>query len=100
VKQGPIFPHPAGYSRHVRDPKVWFDDEQSKWYLLLGAQTDDGKGTALLYSSRTLRDWQLLGEFFSEEELKKLSQRGFMWECPDFFYIGEAAFFLIFPSRH
>lgn len=98
VKQGPIFPHPAGYSRHVRDPKVWFDDEQSKWYLLLGAQTDDGKGTALLYSSRTLRDWQLLGEFFSEEELKKLSQRGFMWECPDFFYIGEAAFFLYSPQ--
>lgn len=79
-KLGPIIDHPAGYTRHVRDPKIFKSPFQdSEWYLFLGAQTVDLKGDILVYRSKDLLNW---------EQVSKLSETnnydfGYMLECPD-----------------
>ncbi|MGX7031534.1 glycoside hydrolase family 32 protein [Vagococcus zengguangii] len=97
-KHGPMFEHPPGYTRHVRDPKVWFEEEEQLWYLILGAQTEDEMGTAIYYTSRDLKEWTFGGEMFSPEELAKLSQRGFMWECPDIVTLNNQRVFIYSPQ--
>lgn len=97
-KTGPLFEHPAGYTRHVRDPKVWFEKADNCWYLILGAQRDSEEGTALLYRSDDFDDWHLQGELFPQAELAQLSQQGYMWECPDLFDIDGNWFYLYCPQ--
>lgn len=82
---GLLTKHPAnplvaalpGCTGHVRDPKVW-SDEQGYW-MLLGAQTDDLHGTALLLRSDDGDDWHLLGPIAGGAG----DPLGYMWECPD-----------------
>lgn len=42
---------PDGYTKHVRDPKVWKHNDI--YYMLLGAQRKNKTGTLLLYKSKT-----------------------------------------------
>lgn len=97
-KLGPLFEHPAGYTRHVRDPKVWFDDESQRWQMVLGAQTLAEEGTILCYSSANLSEWQFDGELFEAAELAKLPQRGYMLECPDLFAVAGQELLLYSPQ--
>lgn len=97
-KRGPILPHPEGYTRHVRDPKVWFDRKKQRYLLILGAQKQTRLGDCLLYQSEDLYTWEALGSLFSEEEISQLSQRGYMWECPDLITIGEQEFLIFSPQ--
>ena len=97
-KQGPIFTHPEGYTRHVRDPKVWFEAESQSWYLLLGAQTTNLQGTVILYRSPDLRSWEFCGELLATNEIARLTQRGYMWECPDLFELGGKHFLVYSPQ--
>lgn len=59
-KLGPVLPLPAGYSGHVRDPKVW--RHQNDWYMVLGARDLQDRGKVLLLRSADLRGWQPLGK--------------------------------------
>lgn len=73
----PVVPPLEGYTGHVRDPKAWWDEG---WYwMVLGAQTLDQQGTALLLRSADLVDWELRGEIAGGRD----EPLGYMWECPD-----------------
>lgn len=91
-KNGPLFAHPEGFTRHVRDPKVWYSQPDDKWFLLLGAQTDDLKGTAIWYASDDLREWNYLGEILPADG------KAYMWECPDLFQIDDQWVCLLSPQ--
>ena len=61
--------------RDFRDPKVYWDEEASRWMLLLVA------GDHLrIYSSPNLIDWTWLSSFGKDR-----GAHGGVWECPDMF---------------
>lgn len=82
---------PEGYTSHFRDPKVW--KENGQYYAVLGAQRMDETGCILLYGSKDLYEWNLLGEIKTG-----YSQLGFMWECPDYFEIEGKGILLFCPQ--
>ncbi len=62
-----------------RDPFVWRDGEW--WYCVIGSGIKEKGGTAFLYRSADLRDWEYLNPI--------AFGFGTMWECPNFFPLGE-----------
>ncbi|MFC3914401.1 sucrose-6-phosphate hydrolase [Pseudaeromonas sharmana] len=94
-KLGPVLPLPAGYTGHVRDPKVWF--EQECWWMVLAAQDLQRQGKILLLRSADLHHWQLLGEL-AGSQLNGLRDFGYMWECPDLFRLQNQAILLCCPQ--
>lgn len=90
-KKGPLFEHPANYTAHLRDPKIW--QENDEYWMILGAQTEELKGTALVYRSQDLLTWSLAGEF-----MDALPDFGYMWECPDVLKIGNKDVFVFSPQ--
>ncbi|WP_028273148.1 glycoside hydrolase family 32 protein [Atopococcus tabaci] len=90
-KKGPLFEQPAGYTAHIRDPKVWKEDDT--WWMLLGAQTETLEGTAILYRSDNLLDWTYAGELMERTE-----PFGYMWECPDLLRLDERDVFVFSPQ--
>ncbi|MFW6437699.1 MAG: glycoside hydrolase family 32 protein [Armatimonadota bacterium] len=78
-----------------RDPCVW--RERNTWYMLIGAGIDGAGegGTALLYRSTDLIDWEYLHPLLDLNLTPPLEKRGDMWECPDFFPLSEHQVLLI-----
>lgn len=66
-----------------RDPAVWRGNDG--WYHLVGTGTQDGEGTALVYHSTDLREWEYLGPIHLKGEVDV----GEMWECPEWFPLDE-----------
>ncbi|BEU88414.1 sucrose-6-phosphate hydrolase [Selenomonas sp. TAMA-11512] len=77
---------PAGYGSHFRDPARYVKDGRE--YLLLGGQTADERGRALLYE-RHGEDAVFLGE---------LRDFGYMWECPNMFSLAGREILLFSPQ--
>ena len=77
----PLIPGPPpGFTAHYRDPIVTEDpDRPGLWRMLLGARTDDDRGTALLHFSRDRRTWDAGRELVIDGP----SPGGYMWECPN-----------------
>jgi len=73
-----------------RDPCLWREGDE--WMMGLGSGFD-GKGAVLLYSSRDLRNWTYLHPLIEGDGPGKKAANpvdsGEMWECPDFFALGE-----------
>ena len=92
-KKGPLFEHPNGYTRHVRDPKVWYDPCVDHYWMVVGAQTEDLKGDTLVYRSEDLLHWVLNGSISVEEK-----DFGYMWECPDVIPFEEKDTFIYSPQ--
>ena len=92
VKQGPILPHPEGYTRHVRDPQV-FQVTNGRYYMLLGARQNDLRGTTLTYQSDDLHTWKLMGE-----TVPSVSLDSYMWECPNLVRLDEYDYFIFSPQ--
>lgn len=82
----------AGYTGHFRDPKVW-QATDGKYYAVLGAQRQNLTGSALVYTSSNLTEWQPLGEIKTHTP-----NFGFMWECPDYFEIDGQGVLLFSPQ--
>ncbi|CAI8887880.1 Sucrose-6-phosphate hydrolase [Bacillus sp. IT-79MI2] len=82
---------PDGYTKHVRDPKVWKNNDT--YYMLLGAQRENETGTLLLYKSPDLYNWHFQGEVKTN-----LKTFGFMWECPDYFQLSGNDVLLFSPQ--
>ena len=82
---------PDGYTKHVRDPKVWKHNDI--YYMLLGAQRKNKTGTLLLYKSKDLYNWNFQGEITTN-----LKEFGFMWECPDYFQLSGKDVLLFSPQ--
>ncbi|MHC5227722.1 glycoside hydrolase family 32 protein [Enterococcus sp. LJL99] len=97
-KLGPVIEEIVGYTRHVRDPKVWYDELEKCYYMVLGAQKNDEVGTILLYSSVDLFNWESQGELLANNEIKKIAQRGYMWECPDLFTLDNEQLLIYSPQ--
>jgi len=89
---------PAGLKvTGFRDPALWREDD--KWMLILGSGTVDQGGMILLYSSSDLRHWNYLHPLVEGSPSGKHSTNpvdtGDMWECPDFFPLGDKHVLLI-----
>ncbi|EOS94922.1 sucrose-6-phosphate hydrolase [Erwinia tracheiphila] len=94
-KLGPVIALPAGYTGHVRDPKVWKHGEH--WFMVLAAQDHQLKGKVLLLQSDDLHHWHNLGEI-AGSGLGGLGDAGYMWECPDMFTLGESTYLICCPQ--
>jgi beta-fructofuranosidase len=89
---------PAGLAvTGFRDPCFWKEGDQ--WMLILGSGVLHEGGAILLYSSPDLRQWTYLhplvqGSPSSNESVNPVDT-GDMWECPDFFPLGDKHVLLI-----
>lgn len=91
-KLGPVISEvPEGYTDHFRDPKIW--KENGLFYAVIGAQRKDQTGCVLLYKSRNLQNWSLEGEVKTS-----LGNFGYMWECPDYFTLGDKGILVFSPQ--
>ena len=81
-----IVNQPDGYTRHIRDPKIWKKD--GKFYAVIGIQSKNLEGKAVLYSSENIKDWKFEGEIAGANH-GKIKDFGFMWECPDYFQLKD-----------
>lgn len=69
--------YPANYTCHIRDPKVWKDDNTYK--MVLGGRKNDDSGAILIYESKDGIHWSHAHDVTSHNPF------GYMWECPDIF---------------
>jgi beta-fructofuranosidase len=71
-----------------RDHSVW--KEQDAWYQVIGSGIKDVGGTALLYRSENLCEWEYVHPL-CVGDLRQTDPvwTGPMWECPDFFPLGD-----------
>lgn len=80
-----------------RDPCLW--REGDRWMLILGSGIRGKGGAILLYSSPDLRQWAYLHPLVEGSPSVKNAvnpvDTGDMWECPDFFPIGDKYVLLI-----
>lgn len=83
--------YPQGFTNHIRDPKVF--EKNGKYYMLLGARTENHTGAMLTYESSDLNEWTYRGKFIEGTE-----EEGFMFECPDFFETEEADVLIMSPQ--
>lgn len=75
----PLFGPRDDYSEHQRDPKVFWVEEKQAYYIFIGAQTLDKKGTVLVYKSpKLLEGWEFAGQL----NVPGFEDFGGMWECP------------------
>ncbi|WP_409299385.1 glycoside hydrolase family 32 protein [Peribacillus sp. SCS-26] len=94
-KKGPVLGLPEGYTAHFRDPKVW--REGDTWYMVLGAQTLEEKGAAVLFTSPDLYKWKEAGRI-AGADMNGLGEFGYMWECPDLFPLGGKDILMVSPQ--
>ena len=73
--------YPDDLTCHVRDPKVW--KEQDTYYMVQGARTKEDVGQILIFTSKDKVNWKFKSRIESKEPF------GYMWECPDYFTIGD-----------
>lgn len=81
---------PQGYTEHIRDPKLWQDEDG--YGVVLGAQRENKTGTVLIYRSTDLKKWLPHGEMNLGLDL------GYMWECPDFFKLDKKDVLIFCPQ--
>lgn len=74
-----------------RDHSVW--QEGDTWYQLIGSGIRGVGGTALLYRSPDLRHWEYIGPLC----IGRREETGEMWECPDFFALGDKHVLIVSP---
>lgn len=80
-KNNPVITAPKGVPADLfRDPKVW--KHEDIFYMVCGASQNE-RGQALLYRSADMYHW----EFFNVLAESR-GEMGFMWECPDFYPMG------------
>lgn len=82
---------PSGYTKHFRDPKVF--KVGNTYYAIIGAQRTNQTGCAVLYESCNLLDWTFCGEIKTS-----LQDFGYMWECPDYFELGQKGILVFSPQ--
>ncbi|WP_347862117.1 sucrose-6-phosphate hydrolase [Salimicrobium sp. PL1-032A] len=90
-KQEMLLERPEGITPHFRDPKVW--KEGQRWYMVVGAQTEEKRGAVLLYESSDLKQWS-----YVKRLAEALQEEGYMWECPDFFRLDGLDILMFSPQ--
>jgi len=72
-----------------RDPKVW--KYKDHFYIVCGTSKDK-LGKAVLYKSIDLREWEYVNVLAESR-----GEFGYMWECPDFYPLGEKYVLMFSP---
>ena len=96
IKENPVITAdllPKG-SSHVdfRDPKIWKEGDQ--FYAVIGSRNEDTSGQIILFSSTDAIHWVF------ETILDRCKKEyGSMWECPDFFLLGEKHILIASPQN-
>jgi beta-fructofuranosidase len=84
-------PPPGMAITGFRDPCPW--KEADGWYVGIGSGITGQGGCVLLYRSKDLRQWEYLHPLIegkkNSENAKDPVDSGEMWECPDFFALGD-----------
>ena len=91
-RANPLIGAIPGCTAHVRDPKVWSQDGHH--WMVLGAQTEDLYGTAVLLRSEDLVEWEYLGQVAGGAA----DPFGYMWECPDLLHLAGREVLVISPQ--
>lgn len=78
----PVLTAPEGVPTDCfRDPKVW--KHEDTYYMVCGASREN-KGQALLYRSKDMIHWTYFNVLAESR-----GEWGYMWECPDFYPMGD-----------
>ena len=72
-----------------RDPKIW--EENGVYYCLAIAADLKGFGKLLLFKSMDTEHWEFVSVALSGEDM----ELGSLWECPDYFKLGDREVILI-----
>ncbi len=89
----PVIPSPPPGMKVTgfRDPTPW--READGWYMLLASGQKGVGGNVLLYKSQDLRRWEFQHIFAqgkpNGQQTSDTVDSGEMWECPDFFPLGD-----------
>ncbi|MER0071195.1 glycoside hydrolase family 32 protein [Corynebacterium sp. KPL2850] len=86
---------PEGYTGHFRDPHISRAGEG--WRMVIGAQTEDERGTIVLYYSQDLRQWEFQGELVFDDPAQLPG--GYMWECPNLLTFGDKHVLIFCPQE-
>lgn len=87
----PVIPGPPAELDQVgfRDPYLW--QENGTWWMVVGSGLRDVGGVILLYSSPDLLSWRYQGILLAGDSTQhEPVWTGEMWECPNFFPLGQA----------
>ncbi|MBP3457845.1 MAG: glycoside hydrolase family 32 protein [Lachnospiraceae bacterium] len=82
--------YPDFVTRHVRDPKIWKEDDT--YYMVQGAWSKDYKGHVLIFTSKNGINWNYSHALTTAETF------GYMWECPTIFPLADSHFLSISPQ--
>ena len=86
---------PEGCSaQDFRDPKVWYEEKDSCYYVVIGTSIEGEGGAVVLFKSEDLLNWAYVTTLD-----KSRNDYGYMWECPDMFRIGNTDFILVLPMK-
>ncbi len=86
----PVLTAPEGIpGDFFRDPKLW--KHEDTYYVVCGANKD-GMAQALLYKSQDMFHWEFVN-ILAESR----GEWGYMWECPDFYPIGDKYVLMFSP---
>lgn len=79
--------YPEYASCHVRDPKVWAQDDggPNRFHMLLGVRDKQDSGFIMIYDSGDKLHWTW------RFTLRSKARFGYMWECPDLIRIQDRA---------
>ena len=78
----PVIMPPDDVPAHLfRDPKVW--KHEDTYYMVCGASRNE-RAQALLYKSADLLHWDYVNVLAESR-----GEWGYMWECPDFYPLGD-----------
>jgi beta-fructofuranosidase len=84
-----------------RDPFSW--TEGDTWYVGVGSGFEHEGGAVLLYRSKDARHWEYLHPLtqgtWNGQSFSNPVPSGEMWECPDFFALGEKHV-LLYSTEH
>ncbi|CAG9296806.1 glycoside hydrolase family 32 protein [Celerinatantimonas diazotrophica] len=87
LNQGPLWTKQLeDFTGHVRDPKVFYVNQQRRMWL--AAQNRDLKGGVAVLDETAEGTWQLRGHYFNPIGWAN-DQLGYMWECPDRLQFGD-----------
>ncbi|HTF64435.1 MAG TPA: glycoside hydrolase family 32 protein [Edaphobacter sp.] len=97
-----IISPPAGVQvTGFRDPMSWKDGET--WYMAVGSGFPQKGGTVLLYRSKDTETWEYLHPLaqgtWNGQSFSNPVPNGEMWECPDFFALGDKHV-LLYSTEH
>ena len=82
--------YPENLTCHVRDPKVF--KFENKYYMIQGARTKENRGVLLVFQSDDKINWEYINTISTPEIF------GYMWECPDLFYLDGMWFLVCSPQ--